>query len=53
MLMISKNYLKAYLEHNTLTAATDFSQRVFKDQGLVIIDGDDAAFKKCFIPYLK
>lgn len=47
-------FKKAYLEHNTLTAATRFlANELFKDQGLVIIDGDDAAFKKCFIPYLK
>lgn len=47
-------FKKAYLSHETLTAATRYlANELFKKQGLVIIDADHAALKRCFIPYLK
>ncbi|WP_165750383.1 bacillithiol biosynthesis cysteine-adding enzyme BshC [Cellulophaga sp. Z1A5H] len=57
----SKNaeYLKtlftnAYLNHANLTEATRFlANELFKDYGLVIIDGDDVALKRLLIPYVK
>ena len=53
------NYLrdlfsKAYLEHKTLTEATRYlANELFGKFGLVILDGDDAALKKQFIPYIE
>ncbi|WP_394970735.1 bacillithiol biosynthesis cysteine-adding enzyme BshC [uncultured Croceitalea sp.] len=53
------NYLKtlfqkAYLEHETLTAATRYlTNELFGEYGLVIIDGDDADLKRLLIPYAK
>lgn len=53
------NYLrelfqKSYLEHQNLTAATRFlANELFKNEGLVIIDGDDVELKKLFIPFAK
>lgn len=42
----------AYLEHSNLSDATRFlANSLFKSYGLVIIDGDDARFKKALIPY--
>src|SRR5690606_39999477 len=45
---------KAYLQHNNLTDATRFlANELFKIEGLVIIDGDDAQLKKLFTPHVK
>ncbi|MDT7827616.1 bacillithiol biosynthesis cysteine-adding enzyme BshC [Pricia sp. S334] len=42
----------AYLEHDTLTAATRYlANALFGDYGLVILDGDHPALKKLMIPY--
>lgn len=42
----------AYTKHDNLADATRFlANRLFYHQGLVIIDGNDAELKKCFIPY--
>ncbi|PIB25319.1 bacillithiol biosynthesis cysteine-adding enzyme BshC [Maribacter sp. 4G9] len=47
-------FAKAYLEHKTLTAATRFlANELFKEQGLVIIDGDDESLKELLVPYVK
>ena len=53
------NYLldlfkKSYLEHRNLADATRYlANELFKNEGLVIIDGDDLELKKLFIPYVK
>lgn len=45
---------KAYLQHDNLTDATRFlANELFKNEGLVIIDGDDAQLKKLFTPHVK
>ncbi len=45
---------KAYIEHDSLTAATRFlANSLFKEYGLVIIDGDDPALKALYAPYIK
>jgi len=47
-------FTKAYLEHDTLTAATRFlANELFKASGLVIVDGDDVALKQLLVPYAK
>ncbi|MCL9805744.1 bacillithiol biosynthesis cysteine-adding enzyme BshC [Flavobacterium amniphilum] len=47
-------FRKAYLEHETLTDATRFiANELFKEEGLVIIDGDDVNLKKLFAPFVK
>ncbi len=44
----------AYLSHDTLTHATRFlANELFKEHGLVIVDGDDKSLKKLLIPYIK
>jgi bacillithiol synthase len=53
------NYLrelfkKSYLEHDNLADATRYlANEFFKNEGLVIVDGDDLELKKLFIPYVK
>ncbi|MBC7524927.1 MAG: bacillithiol biosynthesis cysteine-adding enzyme BshC [Flavobacterium sp.] len=53
------NYLKkifqtAYLENSNLADATRvLANELFKNEGLVIIDGDSINLKKLFIPYVK
>jgi bacillithiol synthase len=53
------NYLrelfkKSYLEHKNLADATRYlANELFKNDGLVIIDGDDTKLKKLFVPYAK
>ena len=53
------NYLldlfkKSYLEHQNLADATRFlANELFKNEGLVIIDGDSNELKKLFVPYVK
>lgn len=47
-------FTKSYLEHQNLTDATRFLvNELFKEQGLVIIDGDDKILKQLFVPYVK
>lgn len=47
-------FKKAYLEHDTLTEATRFLvNELFNNYGLVIIDANNSALKKQFIPYIK
>lgn len=42
----------AYIKHDNLADATRFlANSLFYHHGLVIIDGNDAELKKCFIPY--
>jgi len=44
----------AYLKHDNLTDATRFlANEIFKDYGLVIVDGDDIDLKKLLVPYMK
>ncbi|MGC1514714.1 MAG: bacillithiol biosynthesis cysteine-adding enzyme BshC [Maribacter sp.] len=44
----------AYLDHDTLTGATRYlANELFKEYGLVIVDGDDQALKRLLIPYMK
>ena len=53
------NYLKelfqkAYLGHSNLAAATRYlANELFKEEGLVIIDGDNKNLKQLFVPYVK
>jgi len=47
-------FKSSYLNHNTLTEATQFlTNELFKNEGLVIIDGDNKNLKKPFAPYIK
>ena len=47
-------FKKSYLEHSNLADATRFlANELFKNEGLVILDGDDLELKKLFIPYAK
>jgi bacillithiol synthase len=47
-------FRKSYLEHSNLTDSTRFlANELFKNEGLVIIDGDSKELKKLFIPYVK
>lgn len=53
------NYLKnlfkkSYLEHSNLADATRYlANELFKNEGLVILDGDDLELKKIFVPFAK
>ncbi len=53
------NYLKelfsqGYLNHKNLADATRYiANELFKEFGLVIVDGDDTELKKVFSPYVK
>ena len=53
------NYLrelfkKSYLEHENLADATRYlANELFKNEGVVILDGDDSELKKLFIPFAK
>ena len=45
---------KGYVQHNTLADATRYiANELFKEYGLVIVDGDDTALKSVFTPYAK
>jgi len=45
---------KAYVSHANLSDATRFlANELFKDEGLIIIDGDSIELKKICIPYFK
>ena len=47
-----KLFSESYVKHNNLADATrNLANELFKDYGLVIIDGNDAELKKAFIPF--
>lgn len=46
-------FLKAYGQDNLAQATRCLANELFRDQGLVIIDGDSVALKKLFAPYVK
>ena len=47
-------FLKGYVNHNNLAAATRFiANELFAKYGLVIVDGDDKSLKNLFIPYIE
>jgi bacillithiol synthase len=47
-------FQNAYLNHPNLADATRFlANELFKNDGLVIIDGDDTNLKKLFVPFAK
>ena len=51
---LKKMLKKSYLEHQNLAEATRFfANELFKNEGLVILDGDAKKLKELFIPYLK
>ena len=52
--VLKELFESAYLKHDTLTDATRFlANEIFKDYGLVIVDGDDVELKKLLVPYMK
>ncbi|HNQ27306.1 MAG TPA: bacillithiol biosynthesis cysteine-adding enzyme BshC [Aquaticitalea sp.] len=47
-------FKSAYLEHADLASATRFLvNALFKDHGLVIVDGNDLCLKRLFVPYIQ
>ena len=51
---IKSLFKDAYLSHDNLAQAMRYLvNALFGDQGLVIIDGNDKALKRSFIPYIK
>ncbi|WP_299214092.1 bacillithiol biosynthesis cysteine-adding enzyme BshC [uncultured Aquimarina sp.] len=47
-------FKEAYLKHNTLADATRYlANELFREYGLVVVDGDDKELKSLFIPYVK
>ncbi|MUU77676.1 bacillithiol biosynthesis cysteine-adding enzyme BshC [Winogradskyella endarachnes] len=47
-------FKEAYLKHNNLADATRYlANELFGEHGLVIIDADDSALKRLFIPQMK
>ena len=47
-------FRQAYLDHNSLADASRYlANKLFGDHGLVIIDADDKALKRLFVPYIK
>ncbi|MGX7668292.1 bacillithiol biosynthesis cysteine-adding enzyme BshC [Flavobacterium pedocola] len=47
-------FQRAYLEHQNLADATRYLvNELFKKEGLVILDGDDAELKQLMVPYIK
>ncbi len=51
---LKKLFYKAYIKHNNLTQATRyFTNELFKDYGLVIIDGYNLELKQLFSPFIK
>jgi len=51
---LAKLFEDAYLNHDNLTDATRFlANELFKDYGLIIIDGNDASLKALFKPFVK
>ncbi len=53
-ILLKNHFSEAYLKHNTLTEATRYlANELFKNKGLVIIDGNDSELKKLFIPFVE
>lgn len=51
---LKKLFKNTYLNHDNLTDATRYlANELFKDYGLVIIDGNDANLKRLLIPYVE
>lgn len=51
---LKKIFEEAYLKHKNLADATRFlADKLFANYGLVILDADDAALKRSFIPFIK
>lgn len=51
---IKELFKKGYLKHTNLADATRYiANELFKEKGLVIVDGDDKNLKQLFIPYAK
>ncbi|MFK7782134.1 bacillithiol biosynthesis cysteine-adding enzyme BshC [Psychroserpens sp.] len=51
---LKQYFKKAYLNHSNLAEAMHYLvNELFKDFGLVIVDGNDSALKRQFIPYVK
>ena len=51
---LKKLFSDSYLQHSNLAEATRFlANELFREYGLVILDGDSASLKKQFIPYIK
>jgi bacillithiol biosynthesis cysteine-adding enzyme BshC len=51
---LRKLFKNSYLEHENLADATRYlANELFKNEGLVILDGDDSELKKLFIPFAK
>lgn len=51
---LTELFKNAYLNHENLADATRYlGNELFKEQGLVIVDGNSAALKRAFIPYAK
>ena len=51
---LKKLFSNGYLKHNNLADATRFiANELYREFGLVIIDGDDENLKRKFIPYIK
>ncbi|WP_419212208.1 bacillithiol biosynthesis cysteine-adding enzyme BshC [Maribacter sp. X9] len=51
---LKRLFQEAYLKHGTLTEATRYlANELFKEYGLVIVDGDDRDLKQLLIPYMK
>lgn len=51
---IKQLFKTAYLEHENLADATRFlANELFGNQGLLILDADDAALKQLFSPFIK
>ncbi len=49
---LAKLFSDAYTKHKNLADATRYlANTLFRSHGLVIVDGNDAELKKCFIPY--
>lgn len=47
-------FTKSYLEHSNLAAATRYlANELFKEEGLLIVDGDSAELKKIVAPFIK
>lgn len=47
-------FRKGYHDHKNMADATRYiTHQLFKDEGLVIVDGDDAGLKRCMIPYFE
>ncbi len=51
---LKRIFQEAYLNHSNLADATRFLvNELFKNEGLIILDGDSKELKKLFIPYAK